>query len=238
MIRKYVRMNRTDLLIMAWVQAGIFLLTHIITIAALLITGEQSSILLSGTLLPIAGGIIILVIAGTTVLTHFDHLLSFSCTRKRALGSVLGYLGGMMGVSLVMSWALTALERAVFPNLWKVMLGFSQLRMEALILPEGSQPPAGVLFVEDFGLVWWAAPLILLGGAMIGLAGGAVIRRFGKKGGWVIWALYMVLCLFVPNWLQSISSSMAATMVIVAGLCLVLSLIWAVWDLLHGPIRR
>ncbi len=234
----YIRINKGDLWVTAAVEAGLFLLVHIVTILALLITREQSSVLLGGTLLPIAGAIILLVLTGTAVLNHFDYLITFGCTRKRALANVLGYLGALSGVLLVLSWGLSALERAVFPSLWKAVLGVSQIRMESLMVPEGSLPPSDILFVEDMSLSWWWAPLILLAGIVIGLVGGAVIHRFGKRGGWCLWAVYMAVCLVAPSWLERISTSMAATVCILAIITLVLGLIWAVWDLLRGPIRR
>ena len=79
----------------------------------------------------------------------------------------------------------------------------------------------------------WAAALAL------GLAFGALIQRFGPKGAWVLWCLWMGLCFgpqlfganmyFIGQWSAGLIAGVAV--LVLAGL------VWAVWSLLHAVVR-
>ena len=56
MLKKLIRLNGSDLLLCGGVVGGTFLLLHIVTAIAVYFSGEGSSLLLSGILLPFVAG--------------------------------------------------------------------------------------------------------------------------------------------------------------------------------------
>ena len=107
MLKKLIRLNADDLLLCGGVIGGAFLLLHIITAVAVRLSGEGSSLLLSGILLPITAGILILFVSASHVAVTFDQALRFGQTRRRALGLSLGVAGFealfTMGLAILLS---------------------------------------------------------------------------------------------------------------------------------------
>lgn len=104
----------------------------------------------------------------------------------------------------------------------------------SFLLTAGDNP----LLVEDFSLDWWWFPLLAAAAVLLGLIIGAVILRFGRRGGWTIWCIWM-LCCFVPqlggatllsDWLEYLA---VLAVLFVAGL-----FVWSVWYLLRAPIKN
>lgn len=234
MLKSYCKINKNDFLVSASVMAGLFLLIHVITLIALAVTHESSSVLLSGTLLPISGGLCLFVISLTTVLVSHDLNLTMGCTRRRSLGLISGDLAAQSALYLAVCWGLTALERVLCPSLWTALFHFDhyQLSTSSTPLPSAADQ---VLFVEDMKLDWFWPLLILLAGLALGVAAGAGIRRFGQKCAWATWLIFM-LVLFSSSSGQ-LHKSYFPILLAAGAVLLVLAFVWSIYELLHSPVH-
>lgn len=95
------------------------------------------------------------------------------------------------------------------------------------------------LALYSFHLDWWWYLVILAASVALGLILGAFIQRFGSKGGWIIWGVWMAAC-FGPQLLGENVFAIGAwsQYMIWAGIALGLGcLVWSVWSLLHAVVR-
>ena len=245
MLKKLIRLNIDDLWLCCGVPAGLFLLIHLVTAGVLLFGKANTSLLLSGTALPIAAGIILAITAMSHVIITFPQALSYGRTRKNAMKLWLGVAGfeGICGMAVAA--LLTILERLAAPGLWLLLSGKNTLvwGINGQAIPEpgfGAEAIPVVsdsLFVEKFVLDWWWFPAILTAALGLGLILGTVIQRFGRKGVWGLWAVWMLVC-FAPqilpwdryeitNWLFPLAGALAAV-----------SLLWSLWSMLHAVVKN
>ena len=251
MLKKLMVLNRTDWWVCLGVLGGIFLITQVATGIALL-CGAHSAPLLSGTILPIAAAFLVLFL----VLGHVNDLfllaLRLGQTRRRALGLTLALsaLTGTAGMAL--SALLAWIERTFLPALWLVLSGADKLVWgEVPSTPEPSliagdaewqaflEEFRATLYLDSFALDWWWYPLQLAIGLAVGLILGAFLQRFGAKGGWIIWGIWMVVCLgpqlvgknamLIGQWTAWMGAA-AIVFAVAAG-------IWSVWSLLHAVVK-
>ena len=126
-------------------------------------------------------------------------------------------------------------------------LRFGRTRRQSLALVAGLLAVEGVfvmglaalLQIEDFVLAWWWYPLLLAAALALGLSFGALIQRFGPKGAWVMWAIWMGLC-FGPQLLGQNAYLIGQWSIgLIAGVAVLVAagLVWAVWSLLHAVVR-
>ena len=250
MLKKLMVLNRADWWVCLGVLGGIFLITQVATGIALL-CGAHSAPLLSGTILPISTAFLVLFF----VLVHVNDLfllaLRLGQTRRRALGLTLALsaLTGTAGMAL--SALLAWIERTFLPALWLVLSGADKLVWgEVPPLPavwDGTDQAwqafleefRATLYLDSFALDWWWYPLQLAIGLAVGLILGAFLQRFGAKGGWIIWAIWMVICLgpqlvgknamLIGQWTAWMGAA-AVVFAAAAG-------IWSVWSLLHAVVK-
>ena len=250
MLKKLMVLNRADWWVCLGVLGGIFLITQVATGIALL-CGAHSAPLLSGTILPISTAFLVLFL----VLVHVNDLfllaLRLGQTRRRALGLTLALsaLTGTAGMAL--SALLAWIERTFLPALWLVLSGADKLVWgEVPPLPavwDGTDQAwqafleefRATLYLDSFALDWWWYPLQLAIGLAVGLILGAFLQRFGAKGGWIIWGIWMVFTfapqllgynvLMIGHWGWWAAPLIAA--LVLAGL------IWSVWSLLHAVVK-
>lgn len=239
MLKRYIRLNRNELYLSGLLLTGIFLSIHLIIALVLYNIDEHSSPLLSSIMLSFAGFIFLVVLTTIAIIVHFDLVVSLGCTRRRALALVLGRMCASGLVLTLLTWLYIFLERTLAPRLWMFITGTVQLEMTPSVLPEGSPSPSQILFVDDFGLPWWLVPLIFLLALAVGLMCGAVLHRFGRRGGQVLFVLYMLCVIILPNTHWEVFPHVSLIGLVAALVILVcLGLIWAVLHLLHGPINR
>lgn len=242
-LKKLIRINLDDLALCGGVVGGVFLLIHIITALAVRFSGEGSALLLSGVVLPIAAGIMTLIVASSHVMFSFPQAVQFSRTRQHALGLTLGVVGFLSLCTTGLAALLNLLERAFAPGFWLwlsgrefiVMDGIPAVPVRGLTADEAAYR-AQRLFIEDFALDWWWWLVIVLGGMVLGIIGGAIIQRFGSKGGGFIWILWMSVFLIfqllpwrtyeITNWLFPLLE-----------LAVLVGLVWSIWSLLHAVIK-
>ncbi len=240
MLRKLIWLNLDDLWLTFGVVGVFFLLIHGGTAAILLFFDSgNSSLLLSGAILPIASAFVILMISLGHTLSSYTLAVKFSQTRRRSLGLTLGLVGFEALCSMGFAALLTLLERAAAPRFWLWLTG-----TDGLDIGRGGQTVtqiagANPLLVEDFSLAWWWFPLLAVGTAALGLMIGAVILRFGRRGGWTLWGIWMVCC-FAPqllpweaHWFTFPLQYLGAAGGVFALACLA----WCAHYLLHAPIK-
>ena len=253
MLKKLMVLHRADWWVCLGTVGGIFLSTQLITGIALWWgdQGTRSAPLISGTILPISTAFLVLFL----VLVHVNDLfllaLRLGQTRRRALGLTLALsaLAGTAGMAL--SALLAWIERALLPALWLALSGADKLVWgEVPPLPavwdgtdQGWQALldelSSTLYLDSFALDWWWYPLQLAIGLAVGLILGAFLQRFGAKGGWIIWGIWMVVCLgpqLLGYNVLMIGHWGWWTVPLIAALVLA-GLIWSVWSLLHAVVK-
>ena len=253
MLKKLMVLHRADWWVCLGTVGGIFLITQLITGVALWWgdQGTRSAPLISGTILPISTAFLVLFL----VLVHVNDLfllaLRLGQTRRRALGLTLALsaLAGTAGMAL--SALLAWIERALLPALWLALSGADKLVWgEVPPLPavwEGTDQGwqalldelSSTLYLDSFALDWWWCPLLLAIGLLAGLILGAFLQRFGAKGGWIIWGIWMVVCLgpqlvgknalLIGQWTAWMGAA-AVVFAVAAG-------VWSVWSLLHAVVK-
>lgn len=239
MFFKLLRSSWDDFALCAGVLGGFFLVTHIITAAALSFFFDGTSLLLSGILLPIVSAFLILIFSLSYSGFQFSHLVRFGCTRRRGLVLTLGCTAAVALFCMGLSALLTGLERLAAPALWQAITGCEGVYygVDGLVLLEDFASNA--LFVEVFTLPLWGWFSIALGPAAAGVLCGTILHRFGKKGMWVLWAIWMSVC-FVPQIVGDYLNYLPDLTLVggVSGAALVLAFGWAVWYLLRAPVPQ
>lgn len=253
MLKKLMALHRADWWVCLGTVGGIFLSTQLITGIALWWgdQGTRSAPLISGTILPISTAFLVLFL----VLVHVNDLfllaLRLGQTRRRALGLTLTLCAlegaGAAALSALLAW----IERALLPALWLALSGADKLVWgEVPPLPavwEGTDQGwqalldelSSTLYVDFYLLDWWWYLLLLAIGLLAGLILGAFLQRFGARGAWILWGIWMVLT-FAPQ-LLGYNVLMIGhwgwwTVPLIAALVLA-GLIWSVWSLLHAVVK-
>lgn len=242
MLKKLIRLNLDDLLLWLAVEGGLFLLIQVIIGCVMHFGRPETSVTISCVLFPIVGGLLGLIAGVVHIVFSFDQALRFGQTRRRALGLVLGLISFETAFAMALGGVLAALERLLAPTLWARLAGMNGWAAGRLMpTPEGMMvngalAPAKTLIIETFTLDWYWWPLIFAAAIMGGTIIGAMIHRFGSKGGWIIWGICvapMILGQLLPwetyeitNWLLPLLA-----VLVIAGF------LWAIWYLLHAVVR-
>ena len=251
MLRKLLNLNRNDLLLYLGIIGGTFLAAQIVTACALVFSDARGIPMVSGIILPITACVLIAFAGAANVGVSFGQALRFGQTRRRALGLTAGMTAVQGAAVMLLSLLLTALERLLLPALWLALSGAERLMWgEVPPLPavwEGTDQGwqalldelSSTLYVDFYLLDWWWYLLLPLIGLLAGFIIGAFLQRFGGRGAWVIWGIWMVLTfapqllgynvLMVGQWSQWMGAA-AVVFAVAAG-------IWSVWSLLHAVVK-
>ena len=251
MLRKLLNLNRNDLLLYLGIIGGTFLAAQIVTACALVFSDARGIPMVSGIILPITACVLIAFAGAANVGVSFGQALRFGQTRRRALGLTAGMTAVQGAAVMLLSLLLTALERLLLPALWLALSGAERLMWgEVPPLPavwEGTDQGwqalldelSSTLYVDFYLLDWWWYLLLLAIGLAVGLILGAFLQRFGAKGGWIIWAIWMVICLgpqlvgknalLIGQWTAWMGAA-AVVFAVAAG-------VWSVWSLLHAVVK-
>lgn len=239
MLKKLIRLNLDDMWMALGVVGGLFLLLHLATAVILhFFTDGLASVLVSGTVLPITSAFVILMISLGHTMAAYTMAVKFSQTRRRALGLTLGLVGFEAACSMGLAALLTLLERIAAPRLWMWLAG-----ADGLVLERGGQVTAVVagetpLLAEDVSLDWWWFPLLAAAAILLGLIMGAIILRFGRKGGWTLWWIWMAACLLPQLGFPSLPiADFLGWLAVFAAVFFAGLSAWSVWYLLRAPIK-
>ena len=96
--------------------------------------------------------------------------------------------------------------------------------------------PEKALIIEAFTLDWYWWLLIFALAVIGGVIMGALIQRFGSKGGWIIWGICVVPMLLLQSFPQELVSS-AELVVPVLAILFIAGFLWSIWSLLHAVVR-
>ena len=261
MFRKLVKLNLDDLLLYIGVECGLFLVVQIIIGCVMYFGRPSDSITVGCILFPIVGGFTALIAGISHVGVSFDQALRFGQTRRRALGLTLGLCAFESAFALALGGLLAAVERFLCPPLWTKLAGLSVWvqassgvqtpepppHLSGLEVPTGSfyenlagelvPLPENTLVVIDFTLDWYWWLLIFAAAVAGGLIVGAVLQRFGGKGGWFIWGLCfgpMILLQIFPH--EIVSATELAVPVL--AVLFTAGFLWSIWSLLHAVVRQ
>jgi len=258
MLKKLIKLNLDDLALYLAVEGGLFLVIQIIIGCVMHFGRPDTSVTVSCVLFPILGGLVALIAGISHVGVSFDQALRFGQTRKRALGLTLGLCAFESAFALALGGVLAAVERFLCVPLWAKLAGMNGWVMggsgvmEFAASPGYDAPITGKVFenmagelvsvpektliIEAFTLDWYWWLLIFALAVTGGLIVGALLQRFGGKGGWIIWGICfapMILGQLLPwktyeitNWLIPLLA-----VLFVAGF------LWSLWSLLHAVVR-
>ncbi len=240
--QKLVKLNLDDLALYLAVEGGLFLVIQIIIGCVMYFARPETSVTVACVLYPIVGGFTALVAGISHVGVSFDQALRFGQTRKRALALTLGLCAFESGFALALGGLLAAVERFLCPPLWAKLAGMDGWTSGAIFfMPEGTTVngelvSGKVLLIEDFTLDWYWWLLIFALAVGGGVIAGALIQRFGGKGGWIIWGICVVPMLLLQIFPRELVSS-AELMVPVLAILFIAGFLWSIWSLLHAVVR-
>ena len=254
MLKKLIRLNINDIWLCLGAVALFFLAAQGVTAAVLLFFVNITSVpLVSGVLLPIVAGVMTLIVTISHTSVTFVHTLQFGQTRRRSLGLTVSMSLLEGGCAMVLAAVLAWVERTFCPALWLALSGLEKMEW-------GSPPPvpepsliagdptwqarleemASTLYVSDFALDWWWFLATLAIGLALGFIIGAFLQRFGARGGWVLWFIWMVIC-FAPQLLPLEDFTLPLSpdfLLYTAAVLAAAMLIWSVWSLLHAVVKN
>ena len=247
MLKKVIALNLDDLWLVWGVPAAAFLLVHLITAGVLVFFHAGSSLMISGALLPVCSAIVMIMVTVAHVGVSFFQALRFGQTRRRALVQSMGLIAFEGGCSLAAAALFTALEHWLAPRLWLLLTGCQAVEwgIGGVVVPDPALDvstalePARALLIEDFALDWWWFPLLTLFGILTGIIISAIVARFGRRGGWTLWALWMACC-FGPQLVGTqavLAEDLLQWTAVVIGISALAALIWSFHYLLRAPVK-
>jgi hypothetical protein len=242
LFQKLVKLNLDDLALYLAVEGGLFLVIQIIIGCVMHFGRPDTSVTVSCILFPIVGGFTALVAGISHVGVSFDQALRFGQTRKRALGLTLGLCAFESAFALVLAGLLAAVERFLCQPLWAKLAGMEDWASGNIFFsPEGTTVNGAlvsgkVLLIKTFTLDWYWWLLIFALAVGGGVIAGALIQRFGGKGGWIIWGICVLPMLLTQIFPRELVSSVELVVPVLAVL-FVAGFLWSVWSLLHAVVR-
>lgn len=258
MMKKVIKLNLDDLFLYLGVEGGVFLVIQIIIGCVMYFGRPGTSVTVACVVYPIVGGFTALAAGVSHVGVNFEQALRFGQTRKRALALTLGLCAFESAFALALGGLLALAERFLCVPLWARLAGMNGWVMggsgvmEFAASPGYDAPITGKVFenmagelvpvpektliVEAFTLDWYWWLLIFAVAVTGGIIVGALIQRFGSKGGWIIWVICFAPMILTQIFPRQIFNS-AALMVPLLVLIFAAGLLWSIWSLLHAVVR-
>ena len=240
--KKLVKLNLDDLLLYLGVEGGLFLLIQIIIGCVMHFGRPDTSVTVACVIFPIVGGFTALMAGIAHVGISFDQALRFGQTRKRALGLTLGLASFETAFALALAGLLAVIERFLCVPLWARLAGMNGWVMGNIMpVPEGTMVNGALvsektLIIETFILDWYWWLLIFAAAIGGGVIAGALIQRFGSKGGWILWGFCMAP-VFLGQLLPWRTHEITNWLFPLLGVIFVAGFLWSIWSLLHAVVR-
>jgi len=257
MLKKIIRLNLDDLLLYICVEGGVFLLMEIIIGCVMYFARPEDSMGVACVVLPFVAGILALIAGISHVGVTFDQALRFGQTRRRATLLTLGLAAFESACAMAFAALLSLLERFACPSLWAALSGADGwVRSRSGVIQaaawEDAEAPVGKLFenmagelvplpentliINIFTLDWYWWLLIFAVALAGGIILGAVIQRFGSKGGWVIWGVCMAPMLLgqILPWEAFENTAWIIPLLVIL---FVIGFLWSLWSMLHAVVR-
>lgn len=255
--KKLIKLNLDDLALYLAAEGGLFLLIQIGIGCVMYFARPETSVTVACIVFPIVGGFCALVAGIAHVGISFEQALRFGQTRKRALGLTLGLCAFQSVFALALGGLLSAAERFLCVPLWAKLAGMNGWVLgiagpavpepiEGLVSPTGtffvnsagelSPLPAKTLLINTFTLDWYWWLLIFAASVAGAVIVGALVQRFGSKGGWILWGICMapmILSQLFPWEKYEITNWLLPAMAVI----FVIGFLWSVWSLLHAVVH-
>lgn len=180
MIRAVVKVDLSDLKLELGIQAGAWLLAEVIQGVIVFVSvfgkGDAERVPAAGTAAVVYGAAVCMVITNTVrCLVEYGLHLRFPLTRR---GALAGHLASMLVHDAVLCPA-ALVWAGVGAVLHPLLYGGTGLP----ILPTFAHTP------------WFAWLILLLAPLPVAVLAAGIIARFGRTGGWILYGLFMVVCL-------------------------------------------
>lgn len=218
-LKQLLQLNLDDLPIALGMVSLPWLLIHLVTGVVMVGMHPDESIMIAGTLLPIAVGLAAYTVTmGNTQIT-FVQAVKFGSTRKTALALTLAQTAIETLEATALGLFLLFLERVGSMPFWRFLSGNPEL------------------LVDDFGFVWWAIPAGAAVGYIIGLWYGATVLRFGPKAYWafmIVWVGGLAVFQSLPWKTHEVTNILIPVLVVLAALATA----WSVRSLLRISITK
>ena len=221
-LKKLIDLNKGDFILAVSLPAGIFLVTQIVIAVVMVAAKPEEGVQVSEMILVFSSVIIMLVLTLSSLLVNYPQAIQFGCTRRRGLLLNAGLMGLQYFGTVILVAAGILIEQHLCPPFWKALTGRS---VDLVFFLDGIQPP------------WWLVLVAPLGGVALGLFISAVIFRFGRVGGWTLYAIWMAVMLgqsFLPwaeHWWTAPWLYPAVWVLVLAGT------VWSVWTLLRVTVK-
>lgn len=173
MFGKAIKMNLEDLWPFLAAEGGAFLLYELIEAVVLYTVKPDTSGAICGAVLLGIGAMMNLFVGAFYPVLNVDMLLKYSVTRKTALLATLGSTALNMTVSMAFA----------------ALLGW----VDSLIARAWVNALPWVVDVESATVPLWAYFAVGAGVICLSFGAGAILQRFGRKAGWILWGIWMAL---------------------------------------------
>ncbi len=180
MICAVIKVDLEDLKLELGIQAGAWLLAEIIQGIIVFVSvfgkGDVERVPAAGTAAVVYGAAVCMVITNTVrCLVEYGLHLRFPLSRR---GALLGHLASMLVHDAILC-AAALVWAGVGAVVHPLLYGGTGLD----ILPTFAHTP------------WFAWPILLLAPLPVALLAAGIVTRFGRVGGWLLYALFMVVSL-------------------------------------------
>ena len=241
MLRKLIDLNKDDLMLFAGFNLGLFLILQVIMCVVMVLLFPCDAIMVSHILMLVVSAILLFSMAIGHVNFTYMQAIQFSQNRKRAMGLTMKLVAIETVFTMAMVTLLAWVERNLCPYLWMAFAGADGYAISGgngYAAIRGGEVEGVTLWIDAFVLTeWWWTPLVLIAAVALGIISGALVQRFGRTGGWGLWAVWMFVCIGGPR-LDWKHHTILDWVLPLAGIVVLIAFVWSVWSLLRATVKN